>query len=57
MKTIKNRIKNSLKSKMKDFIFNSTMVKADIFWVKEKIKFINKQRRHMKNFYQKVLNF
>ena len=28
MKTIK--IKNSLKSKIKDFIFNSTMIKADI---------------------------
>ena len=27
----KNENKNSLKSKMKDFIFNSTMVKADIF--------------------------
>ena len=23
---------------MKDFIFNSTMVKPDFFWVKEKIK-------------------
>ena len=32
MKTIKIKIKNSLKSKMKDFIFNSTMVKADIIW-------------------------
>ena len=31
-----NKNKNSLKSKMKDFIFNSTMVKADIFCVKEK---------------------
>ena len=27
----KIKIKNSLKSKIKDFIFNSTMVKADIF--------------------------
>ena len=26
------------KSKIIDFIFNSTMVKADIFWVKEKNK-------------------
>ena len=31
-----NKDKNSLKSKMKDFISNKTMVKADIFWVKEK---------------------
>ena len=40
MKIIKIKIKNSLKSKskMKDFIFNSTMVKADIFWVKKKNK-------------------
>ena len=30
--------KNSLKSKIKDFIFNSTMVKADIFWVTEKYR-------------------
>ena len=29
MKIIK--IKNSLKAKMKDFIYNTTMVKADIF--------------------------
>ena len=28
--------KNILKSKIKDFIFNSTKVKGDIFWVKEK---------------------
>ena len=27
----KNKNKNSLKAKIKDFIFNSTMVKADIF--------------------------
>ena len=38
MKTIKIKIKNSLKSKNEDFIFNSTMVKADIFWVKVKNK-------------------
>ena len=37
MKTIKLKL-NSLKSKNKDFIFNSTMVKADIFWVTEKNK-------------------
>ena len=36
MKTIEIKIRNSLKSKMKDFIFNSTMMKADIFWIKEK---------------------
>ena len=40
-------MKNSLKSKIKDFIFNSTMVKADN--LKTKINFINKQRRHTKN--------
>ena len=34
MKTIKIKIENILKSKVWDFIFNSTMVKADIFWVK-----------------------
>ena len=40
MKTIitKIEIKNILKSKIKDFIYNSEMVKADIFWVKEKNK-------------------
>ena len=30
MKTIKIKTKNILKSKIKDFIFYSTMVKADI---------------------------
>ena len=38
MKTIKNLKKNTKKAKIKDFIFNSTMIKADIFWVKEKNK-------------------
>ena len=38
MKTIKIEIKFILKSKIKDFMFSSTMVKADIFWVKEKNK-------------------
>ena len=38
MKTIKIKIKKSKKAKIKDFIFNSTMVKADIFWVKEENK-------------------
>ena len=42
---------------MKDFIFNSTMVKADILWVKEKNKVIIKQRRHTKKNYQKFLIF
>ena len=51
MKVIKIKIKNVLKSKIKD------MVKADIFWVKEKIKSIIKQRRHTKIFYPKVCNF
>ena len=57
MKTIKIEIKKNFKSKIKDFIFNSTMVKADIFWVKEKNKFIKKQRRHTIFVFQKVLNF
>ena len=38
MKTIKIKIKIGLKLKNEDFIFNSTIVKADIFWVKEKNK-------------------
>ena len=38
MKTIKDKIKKNLKSQIKDFIFNSRMVKADIFSVKEKNK-------------------
>ena len=36
MKTIKIKMKKILISKIKDFIYNSTMVKTDIFWVKEK---------------------
>ena len=44
MKTIKIKIQKYKKAKIKDFIFISTMVKADIFRVKEKkIKFINKK--------------
>ena len=31
----KNLDKNILKSKIKDFMFYSTRVKADVFWVKE----------------------
>ena len=50
MKTIKIEIQNILMSQMKDFIFNSTMVKAEFFWVKE---FINKQRWHTKTFTKK----
>ena len=38
MKTIRIKIKNLKKSEIKYFIFNSTSVKADIFWVKEKNK-------------------
>ena len=38
MKTIDNANKNSFKLKKKNFIFYSTIVKADIFWVKEKNK-------------------
>ena len=37
MKTMKLKLKYK-KSRIKDFIFNSTMVKADIFSVKEKNK-------------------
>ena len=37
MQTMKIKMKYTKKSKIKDFIFNCTMVKAaDIFWVKEK---------------------
>ena len=45
LKTKKNKNeykKNILKSKIKDFTFNSTRVNADIFWVNEKIKFLKK---------------
>ena len=38
MKTTKIKIENIFKSKIKDFTFNSTMLKADILWVKEKNK-------------------
>ena len=38
---MKINIKNILKSKIKDFIFNSTMVEADIFWVKRKLSLLN----------------
>ena len=44
MKTIKIKIKNFLKSKIKDFIFNSTMVKAVFFSeLKRKIKVIKEK--------------
>ena len=38
MKTIKIEIQKYKKLKIKDLILNSTMVKAGIFWVKEKNK-------------------
>ena len=38
MKTIKIKIKNTKNREIKDYIFNNRMVKADIFWVKEKNK-------------------
>ena len=38
MKTIKFKIQKYKKSKVKDLVFNSTMVKSDIFWVKMKNK-------------------
>ena len=44
MKTIKIKRKNILKPKIKDFIFNSIMVKADIIWVKEKNKVFFKNK-------------
>ena len=47
MLTIKMKIeiRNILKSNIKDIIFYSKRVKAVIFWVKEKIKFMKKQKR------------
>ena len=48
MKTIKNENKNILESKIKDFIYNE---------LKRKIRFIKKQRRHTKNFDQKLFEF
>ena len=51
MKTLKMKIKNILKSKIKDLLFNSTRVKADIFWVKEKNKRNkDKEKKFTKNF-------
>ena len=45
------KIENSLKSNMKNFIFNSTMVKADIFCVKEKNKVYKKNKDDIRNFF------
>ena len=51
------KIKNILKFKISDFIFNSTRVKVDILWDKEKNKiYKNKKRPHTK-FYQKLFYF
>ena len=38
MKTIKIKIQKYKKSKIKDLVLNSTVIKADIFGVKEKNK-------------------
>ena len=38
MKTIKTKIQKYKKSKIKDLVLNSAMVKAIIFWVEEKDK-------------------
>ena len=57
MKTMKIKIQKYKKSKIKDFIINSTMVKAEIFWVKDKKIVINKQRRHTKKKSRKFLIF
>ena len=47
------------KAKIKDFIFNSIIVKKKYIFseLKKKLKFINKQRRHMKFFFFKKLLF
>ena len=46
MKTIKIKIKKiQKKSKIKDLVLNSTMVKAAFSELRRKIKFINKQRQ------------
>ena len=54
MKTLNMKKRNILKSKIKDFIFNSTRVKADIFWVKEKNEVYwetqTKYKKNTKNF-------
>ena len=51
MKTIKIYMENILKSKIKDFIFNSIMVKADIFWVKEQNKVYSKTKTTWKKYF------
>ena len=58
MKTIKMKIKKFLKSKVKDFIFNCSRVKADIFWVKEENKdYLQNKDNIQIFFYQKLFNF
>ena len=42
-------MKNILKLEIKDFIFNSTMVKADMFFVKEK-KSVLRNKDDIQNF-------
>ena len=57
MKTIKIKIQKYKISKMKDLVLNISMVKADIFWVKEKNIVYYKQRRHTKYFTKNFLIF
>ena len=51
MKTLKTKIRNILK----DFIFNSIMVKPDIVWVKEKNKVDKKTKTTYKKFIRKSI--
>ena len=56
MKTLKMEMKSILKSKIKDFIFNRTRVKAVIFWF-EKNEVLLRNKDDIIFFYQKLLNF
>ena len=51
------KFKNILKSKSKDFIFNSTRVKAYIFWVIEKNKVYKEAKTTYKFFLTKNFLF
>ena len=57
MKTLNMKFKNILKSKSKDFIFNSTRVKAYIFWVIEKNKVYKEAKTTYKFFLTKNFLF
>ena len=54
MKTIQIKTKNILKSKINDFIFNSTMVKAEL---KRKITFIENKDDIRKFFIKRFVIF